>query len=679
MNLKNAALFLKKNNVFWILGVVALLGLVYWRWFVPGELLGGDLPYFYREFLRGVRLPAPLWSTYRGIGGGITPLLGLDTLQALSIVFFVQLLHLPWVIVYKIGWFGLFVIFSIYSSHYLLRTVLPEQSAFSRWLGVLIFTTNTYILMITGGGQMWIALAYALSPFVFARLILLSGPDKIPRNRMLDSVLSGALLAILLFLDLRIAYVALIGSFLFVLVKIMRGEESVSTLIFFFTSLGIGLAINAFWIIPMVFVGSSVLTQYGSAYTSVSALHFFSVADFSHAASLLHPNWPENIFGKVYFLQPEFLILPLAAYGSLLFLKRSKSSLATAIAAFALIGLAGTFFAKGSNEPFGSVSVWLFEHIPGFVMFRDSTKFYFLIVVSYCVLIPFTIENIFQQLHAKFRAYANVFLVAPFLTFLIFWSITIRQAIAGGLGGTFARTTVPEEYMKVEKFISGQPTFFRTVWIPTMTRLSFVSDIHPAIAGDSLFMATSSAEFAGRFAQPEAQQRLSALAVKYVMLPSDATAELFLRDRTYDPHPRAQFEKMLDHIPYLTKISSGPISIYETSSYRDHITLSTGEKVDYRMVTPALYQVAFSTSRDSTLYFSEQYHPGWEFRAGKVLIPSARTVEGLNSFNIPMGIYVGDISFSSQRYAEWGLWITGGVLIFLLGFCVVQFGNRKAL
>ena len=37
-----------------------------------------------------------------------------------------------------------------------------------------------------------------------------------------------------------------------------------------------------------------------------------------HALSLLHPNWPENLFGKVYFLQPEFLILPILAFSAFL-------------------------------------------------------------------------------------------------------------------------------------------------------------------------------------------------------------------------------------------------------------------------------------------------------------------------------------------------------------------------
>ncbi len=55
--------------------------------------------------------------------------------------------------------------------------------------------------------------------------------------------------------------------------------------------------------------------------TNPGMLHFLSFADFSHTLAFLHPNWPENLFGKVYFLQPEFLLLPVIAFSALFFVK----------------------------------------------------------------------------------------------------------------------------------------------------------------------------------------------------------------------------------------------------------------------------------------------------------------------------------------------------------------------
>ncbi len=62
----------------------------------------------------------------------------------------------------------------------------------------------------------------------------------------------------------------------------------------------------------------------GSNVTSVAAVQFFSFAKLDNAIALLHPNWPENIFGKVSFFRSEFLLLPIIAFSPLLFLFRTK-------------------------------------------------------------------------------------------------------------------------------------------------------------------------------------------------------------------------------------------------------------------------------------------------------------------------------------------------------------------
>ena len=86
----------------------------------------------------------------------------------------------------------------------------------------------------------------------------------------------------------------------------------------------IAVLLNLYWVLPLLMLKENTLDALGSAYTTVGALRFFSFADFSHSLSLLHPNWPENLFGKTYFLQPEFLLLPMLAFSSLLFVKSLK-------------------------------------------------------------------------------------------------------------------------------------------------------------------------------------------------------------------------------------------------------------------------------------------------------------------------------------------------------------------
>ncbi|MEK9184848.1 MAG: hypothetical protein AAB866_01630, partial [Patescibacteria group bacterium] len=50
--------------------------------------------------------------------------------------------------------------------------------------------------------------------------------------------------------------------------------------------------------------------------------------------------------------------------------------------------------AKQPFPPFGQINVWLFQHFPGMIMFRDPTKWYVLTAVSYAILIPFSLLKI---------------------------------------------------------------------------------------------------------------------------------------------------------------------------------------------------------------------------------------------------------------------------------------------
>src|SRR5207247_1280407 len=93
---------------------------------------------------------------------------------------------------------------------------------------------------------------------------------------------------------------------------------------------------------------------------------------------------------------PEFLVIPIFAYSGLLFLKNAKKP--RVLLSFAFIGLVGAFLAKGANEPFGILYLWLFDHFPGFIMFRDPSKFYLLVAIAYSILITFSLEQLWERL-----------------------------------------------------------------------------------------------------------------------------------------------------------------------------------------------------------------------------------------------------------------------------------------
>lgn len=293
---------------------------------------------------------------------------------------------------------------------------------------------------------------YALGMSIVPAVLAVFLTSKI--NSLKRSLLLGILFALLIALDIRIAYMMMIGVGIFLLIKfiyelrIANGglKEQIRELLFEFVYIilipsAVAGLLHAFWIVPTLFVHQNPFQQLGAAYSTNEAVKFFSFATFENTVSLLHPNWPENIFGKIYFMRPQFLLLPILAYGALFFvngkrktengeiikqvqndpasheLRKGKekrlprvdtSTLAMTdenlyVIFFALLGLLGAFLAKGANDPFGGIYLWLFGHVPGFVMFRDPTKWYLLIAISYSMLVPYTVSKIYDWLSQKFK------------------------------------------------------------------------------------------------------------------------------------------------------------------------------------------------------------------------------------------------------------------------------------
>lgn len=596
--------------------------LVFRPWFTLGEIIGGDWPYYFSDTLAYFSITPRLWGPWLANGlGGVHPILGLHFFSSLIIVPFTQWLHIPWTIAYKIGWFGLFLFLSAFSSHRLSRLVIWNSSPFVYYFSSLIYTTNTYILMVTSGGQMGVALAYAASPLVFASFL----------NR--SALQLGLFLGLQLMIDPRIAYVTTVGIGLY---YVLFPRELRSGFLTLCASAIIAVGVNAFWLVPFVVLKSDPLAGLGTAFASIESVKFFSFADFSHALSLLHPNWPENIFGKTYFLQPEFLVLPILAFSSLLYTKKI-------IFYFAFLALTGAFLAKGANEPFSGVYVWLFTHVPGFAMFRDPSKFYLLVSVGLSVLTPFALRAF-----GRYKTHA-------FVAAAIIWFFLIREGMMGHLGGTFATRALPREYRDLAVLLQNDPSFSRTLWVPRQSRFAFATLDHMAVEAEPFLSATNPAQLAQKLEDPSARELVSDIGVGRVILPFDVLGELFVSDRTYDAKKRRAYEEVLDRVPWLTNVQSGNLAIYETHSHRDLFSTSTDELVGYSRIRLDAYRVSVQTRSSSKLLFSQRYYPGWVFRPAASRIEARSLPNGLMAFDLPSaGSYNGEVVFEPQRLVTVG-------------------------
>jgi len=399
--------------------------------------------------------------------------------------------------------------------------------------------------------------------------------------------------------------------------------------------------------LPLILTKSSALP---SGFNSIQGFEFFSFADFSHSLSLLHPNWPENIFGKVYFLKPEFLILPIIAFSALLFTKNKT------ILFFSSLVLLGSFLAKGANPPFGQMNIWLFQNFPGMVMFRDPTKWYLLIALSYSILIPYALKEI-----SKYFKFAIILFVLYFIYLInpISGQIKIHQ--------------VPQEYVQLKNFLDSQKTFSRTLWIPQWQRFGYFSNLHPAIGREELLKGNAKKQIS----QLD-QSLLKDSSIKYVIVPYDSKGEIFLKDRRYDNKSYQETVADIRKIRWLKEVDGfGKIGVFEVPNSKDHFwSPQESLRVRYQYVNPTKYILNVQNAKKGDiLVFSESFDKYWEARneSIKYKVSSIKYHKLFNSFRLEKGgNYTLTVYYAPQEWVNLGLVASGATLItiitILLGF-----------
>ena len=516
--------------IFYLLTLIVTLSVIYHSWFsITKTLSSGDWPYLFLQNIQTFQIPIE------------SPFLWLEPYYQITAKIGVEVFSLSWEITEKIFWFYPFLAISLFSSFiffkYLAKQLGIDNSLIFVSLGSLIFLTNTYILMLVGGGQMGVAIAYTLVPLVFLRMI------KISASKTRGLIFSSLILAVQLMFDPRIFALTIISGFiyLFLFGESKRFDFKIRTIVI----VAVSVLINSFWILPNLVFFRSEYTTTANAITS----DFLSFANFSNSISLLHPNWPENIFGKIGFMKPEFIVLPILAFGSLLFVKKNKVTLF-----FAFLGLLGGFFAKGTNPPFGELYRWL-SGVPGFMIFRDPTKFYVWVILAYSVLIPFTLLELSKKI-SSIKYYVLCIL------FLGFWLILIHPAVFGKLTGTFKPHVVPVEYINLKDFLN-KDSENSTLWVPEVERFGFSSKNHPAISSLGFFETNSLSGVLKKIEMPETKSKLKELDIKYVIVPFDYLKEFFLTDRKYDEKLYKQTVAKLKGVTWLSEEKNGKFGMIE--------------------------------------------------------------------------------------------------------------------
>jgi len=625
------------------------------------NFLFGDARFFWTETLRSLLHIPSSWDSSLNTGLGIPAIntMWITSYLHLSILLG-NILHLDWQVTNIIFWVIPALLLSFFSAYILFNELFSERKLYGIVAGIIYFS-NTYFSMIFLGGQQGVALAYSITPLLLWGLIKFYNKPSAYR-----ALCFGLLVSLQILFDPRIFFLSVIIIGLYVAVlfdfkkiqAIIRFAPIIITIVFL---------LHFFWIVPLLFFKFS---HFVGAFGISPSAKYFSFAQFEDAISLLHPNFPENIFGKVYFLKSEFLLIPMIAFLSLLFIAKEKIWKKKTILFFAFLALVGAFLAKGTNEPFGYVYKFLFDYIPGFSLFRDPTKLYLLVSLAYSILIPFSLFSLAEKMKKKLKGIHVVLCVL----FIVFWVFSLRYLALQN----FAPKKVPEGYIELTKFITNQNSYFRTLWIPQWHRYGYFSDENPAIGRFEFLKAKTPLGMAAELREKHMENVLREASIKYVIVPEDSVGEIFLNDRKYDDVLYKKTVSEISEIPWLTRVQTfGKNVIFEVSNPESHF-FSNNENVllQSEMESPTRYVVKVANAKaGDRIIFSESFDRNWKLQNADSSTLESQKYNMFNSFVLSKsGTYTVHVFYTPQQIVGIGIFVS---LISFASILVLLFYLKK--
>lgn len=417
-------------------------------------------------------------------------------------------------------------------------------------VGTFFYLTNTFFIILFDGGQLPLALGYGILPLIILYFLK-------------NSVWFAFWLVILSFLDVRLIYIVGIILSFYLLYSVILFRKTIrlkSIMLKILFSVAILAGIHAYWLFPSLL---SKAPQLPITYERASQVDFLSFSSILHSLFLQQPHWYQNIFGKVSNPQAWFVGIPLLAF-AIIFLKRNDKF----IGFWLIIALVGIFLSKGSQEPLAQVYSWLFTYIPGFSLFRDPVRFYFLTALAFTVLISLTVDKVMLK---KIKWIP--------CSIIIYFIWLVRPVFLGQMTGMLSIPIFQEEYSEVEKILKEDNESSVVFWIPSKAPLGFSSSLHPSVDAvrfgqkRPFIIGTKGSYETLNFLReaPYMGEVFDVAGVGYIAYP-------FLDPRRDDMHPDNiryfyTFLDQLSNLPWLSKVNSS-LPIFKTKSNQDKLFIT---------------------------------------------------------------------------------------------------------
>jgi len=621
------------------------------------SILQGDWRFFWETNIVDFISIPQAWDSILNTGIGIPSLGTMWITSYLHFSAFFTNFGLSWQGVTILFWMLPILILGFVGSFLLAKDIFKLPSLWAYLAGAL-YITNTYFLLVFFGGQLGVAFGYSLIPHVFLRFYRL-----LQKQNLYTSITFTLWLGLQVLFDPRIVVISglLLGLYSLLHYQSILIKKNLLYLIVIPLSI-VGL-LHCYWILPLLFYPAiSISKEFGTA----ANVSFLSFADFSHTFSFLHPNWPENIFGKTYFLQPEFLLFPLLAFGSLLLINKIENPVFKKnILFFCLVALLSIFLAKGTNDPFGNIYLFLINNVPGFSLFRDSTKWYMGIALSYTMLIPFVLYSLtnFFKSRRRIGLSLSCFIACCLLIFSLRESTQFLKI-----------QKIPEDYVSFAQELSQTKSFYRTYWFPRWQKYGYFSIYHPAIGRGEIDNEATLEKEIKLLNTKKFIDTLQAYGVKYIVVPIDTNNEYFVTDRKYNNNKREKIIATLERNPFLKRVSRyKELGVFELPQIHGKLYSET-TTISYENISQTKYMLTNIPQKIRSIDFSEQYSPYWVLQTDNNRYFAQKTMYNTMKFDVPNNPTNGELLYLPQILVQDLFWVSGLTLLLLISYLLY---NRK--
>lgn len=564
--------------------------IIFWPWvFSVKEIAYTDWVFWFPEALKNnISLPMA-WSS-----SGFGLILETPT-RYLAELIWGFIYFLPYGFTERILFFWPLIIFSLLAPFELLKHVLRksiEDRLLNLYsiLGSIVYTLNAYNLDYYAKLTL-LSLAISFCPYVILLAIKLfekyGGQKALFRNLVIFALVCFFMSN----LEFRIFYLTSIILFVLLFFEVIFFDNiigGVNKIFIFVIPVILFLLFNAYWLIGFVssgFISHNALvgrSLWGAQYNNITNI-------FTLYSSFWSGGYPSSQFATYAIPFYEWL-LPILAFSCFFFKKPEKKHLYV----WAFIAFLGILLSSFTNPPLGNLYKWIYTNVPGFGLFRESSKFYFITALGYSVLIPTSIYYI-SQINKK---YILSRLKYPLIIFVIAIGLINSKSIyLKTVGHLFGDFSLPNDYDIFAKYIFSQPNYFRTLGVPIYSRWTPRDANHGLISGleeiageviaphggnwvnmlgvKAITYAPRAEQIMEIFKRPFSQKLLSLSSIKYVYVPLQDVSnddDFFSGYATRDkPRIRSWFINQLDMIPWLKRVNIGTsdLAVYENTDYKE--------------------------------------------------------------------------------------------------------------